>query len=79
MSAAFYEDKVRMLYRRIEMGKDQRNQNSTVSQHKCSLSKDWFKIQAEGSDWTSVIIPVDDKTYTEKQVVKLGYDFWFRH
>ena len=44
-----------------------------------NFQKTGLKIQAEGSDWTNVIIPGDDKTYTEKQVFKLGYDFWFCH
>lgn len=39
--------------------------------------KSGSKIQAEGSDWTNVIIPGDDKTYTEKQTMRWRLDNLF--
>ena len=55
------------------------SQNSTVLHHIVNFQKTGSKIQAEGSDWTNVIIPGDDKTYTEKQVGNLGYNLIFHY
>jgi len=39
--------------------------------------KSGSKIQAEGSDWTNVIIPGDDQSYSEKQNMRWRLDNLF--